>query len=109
MADLAENAPSALLGIVHPMIGGDVSGIHAIVDGERFVNLSARNFFICIGHGREATIEADHQRAGAIVLARATRRRRQTPSSCQFAFIQAERLFAENRFARAQGCERLMA
>ena len=39
MADLAENASASLLEIVHPMIGRDVTGIHAIVDGQRFVDL----------------------------------------------------------------------
>ena len=60
MADLAENAPSALLGIVHPMIGGNVSGVYAIVDGQRFVNFSQELFHLH-RHRREAAVKADHQ------------------------------------------------
>ncbi len=60
MADLAENAASSLLGIVDPMIGGKVSGIHAIVHGKRFVD-GGQKILQLHGHGREAAIEADHQ------------------------------------------------
>ena len=44
MADLAENASASLLGIVDPMIGGNVARIHAVVDGQRFVDLRQKLF-----------------------------------------------------------------
>ena len=40
VANLAQDAASALFGIVDPMVGGDVSGVDAVVDGEGFVDFA---------------------------------------------------------------------
>ena len=104
MADLAEDASASLLDIVHPMIGRNITGIHAVVDGQRFVDLR-QEFFHLHGHGRESAIEADHKER-RIVLCRHSRR--YGDHQCrQVLFIQAERLFAEHGLPGAQGGQRL--
>ena len=65
MANLAQNASTSLIGIVHPMIGGNITGIHPVVDGQRFVNLR-QTIFHLHGHGCESTIEPDHQKRSTL-------------------------------------------
>ena len=105
MADLAENAAASLLGIVHPMIGGNVAGIHAIVDEPVARGSRTKIVSVADGHGRESAIEADHQPGDA---GRSTIGRRHCAHDCcEFGFVQAKRLFAEDRFPRVEGGERL--
>src|SRR5450432_838785 len=61
MAGLAEDAPSALLAVVHPMVGSNKSGVDAIVKRERFGD-RRQECLHASGHRREAAVEADHQR-----------------------------------------------
>ena len=99
MANLAQNAPASLIGIVHPMVGGNITRIHPVVDSQRFVNRRQKLFHLQ-RHRSEAAIEADHQQ-GSVFLGR------RADKGGQFAFIQAKRLFAEDGLPRAQGRKRL--
>ena len=68
MADLAEDAASALQGIVEPVIGGKEACIHPIVERQWFVQPSARKLFMSKASGAKRRLKPT-MRSGRLGIA----------------------------------------
>src|ERR1700734_1775900 len=121
MADLAEDAPSPLEGVIQPVIRGEEACIHAIVERQWLMHV-AQKTLESNGERRKAPIEADHEKRAIgrpvvvelivvnsvtadSIMARLILVR--PDNAGEFGFIEAKRFFAENMLAGAEGCRYL--
>src|SRR5579872_4983171 len=100
MANLPEKPAAALLGIVHPMIASNETGVNAVMQDQRFLDLFKKRFHLH-GHGSKSTVEPDHQHEIAAIDFISTNDFRQID------FVQAERLLTEDVFAGFEPCQNL--
>src|ERR1051325_2134281 len=97
MANFAKDAAAALLGIVDPMVCRDVSGVDAITQHQRFVDLRYE-LLHPHRHGSGMAIQSEHQVTPSI------RFLERGHNLTQFLLGETEWLFAENMFSRPCGC-----